>query len=72
MGISQNATTRKHGNTKIVAAWSARGFYLPGVSLEHTFASLDAIKPPVISVPVAGTSTILIPSTARTATTDSA
>ena len=42
------------------------------ISLELTFAGLDAIKPPVISVSVAGTSTVLIPSTARSATTDSA
>ena len=37
-----------------------------------TFACLDALKPPVISVFVAGTSTVLIPSTARSATTDCA
>ena len=42
------------------------------LSLELTFASLDALKPPVISVSVAGTSAVLIPSTARSATTDSA
>ena len=36
-----------------------------------TFASLDALKPPVISISVAGTSTILIPSAATSATTDS-
>ena len=46
--------------------------YLAGVSFGLTFAGLDALKPPVISVAVAGTSTILIPSTARSATTDSA
>ena len=42
------------------------------ISLELTFACLDALKPPVISVSVADTSTILIPSTTRSATTDSA
>ena len=42
-----------------------------GVSLKLTFASLDAFKPPVISVSVAHTSTILIPSTARSATAGS-
>ena len=41
------------------------------ISLELTFAGLDALKPPVISVSVAVTSTILIPSTARSTTTGS-
>ena len=41
-------------------------------SLGLTFAGLDAFKPSVTSVSVAGTSTILIPSTARSATTGSA
>ena len=41
-------------------------------SLELTFASLGALKPPVINVPVANTPAILKPSTARSATTDSA
>ena len=36
-----------------------------------TFAGLDALKPPVISASVAGTSAAMIPSTARSATTDS-
>jgi len=36
------------------------------------FAYRHALEPPVISVSVAGTSTILIPSTARSATTGSA
>ena len=43
-----------------------------GVSLELTFAGLDALKPLVISVSIVGTSTILIPSTVRSATTGSA
>ena len=46
--------------------------YLNGVSLGLTFAGIDALKPPVFSVSVADTSTILIPSTATSATTDSA
>ena len=46
--------------------------YLHGVRLGLTFAGLDALVPPVISVSVAGTSTILIPSTTRSATTDPA
>ena len=45
--------------------------YLHGVSVVLTFARVDALRPPVISVSVAGTSTILIPSTATSATTDS-
>ena len=46
--------------------------YLHAVNIELTFAGLHALRPPVISVSVRGTSTILIPSTARSATTDSA
>ena len=40
--------------------------------LELTFACLHALKPPVVHVPIAGTSTVLVPSTARSAATDSA
>ena len=40
--------------------------------LELTCAGLDALKPHAIGVSVAGTSTLLIPSTARSATTGSA
>ena len=40
-----------------------------GGSIGLTFAGLHALEPPVISVSVAGTSTMLIPSTARSATT---
>ena len=47
---------------------SAR-IYLHGINLGLTFAGLDTLKPPVISVSVVGTSTILIPITARSATT---
>ena len=46
--------------------------YLHAISLALTFASLHALKPPVINVSVASTSTVLKPSTARSATTDSA
>ena len=42
------------------------------ISLALTFAGLYAFKPPVISVPVADTSTVLVPSTARSAATGSA
>ena len=41
-------------------------------SIELTFAGLHALKPPVINVSVAGSSAVLKPSTARSATTDSA
>ena len=46
--------------------------YLHAISLELTFASFDALNPPVINVPVVDTSAILEPGTARSATTDSA
>ena len=39
------------------------------VNLKLTFTSLDALRPLVISVSAAGASTILIPSTAASATT---
>ena len=45
---------------------------LHSVSLGLTFTGFDALKPPVISVSVAGSSTILVPSTARSTTTGSA
>ena len=41
-------------------------------NIELTFAGLHAIRPPVINVSVAATSTVLKPSTAGSATTDSA
>ena len=37
-----------------------------------TFAGCESLEPPVISVSVAGTSTMLIPTTARSATAGSA
>ena len=70
VGIGQNAEktkTRKHENTSLVGLRE----YL-STSLGLTFAGVDALKPLVISVSIASTSTILIPSTARSATTDSA
>ena len=42
------------------------------IGLELTFADLDALRPHVICISVADTSTMLIPSTARSAATDSA
>ena len=42
------------------------------LSLELTFADLDALNPSVTSVSVADTAAFLIPSTARSATTGSA
>ena len=47
-------------------------YYIHALRLElTTFAGLQAFKPPVINVSVAGTSTVLKPSTARSATTGS-
>ena len=46
--------------------------YIFTISLELTFASLNALKPPVSNVGIAGTSAVLEPRTARSATTDSA
>ena len=45
---------------------------LHGFSLVLTFADLDALRPPMTSVSVAGTSTIIKPSTARSTATVSA
>ena len=42
------------------------------MSLERTFAGLDALRPDVIDVPVVGSSAVLEPSAARSAATDSA
>ena len=46
--------------------------YLRAVDIELTFAGLHALIPLVINVSVVGTSAVLIPSTTRSATTDSA
>ena len=51
--------------------FSVSGHVSTAVNLGLTFASLHALKPAVIHVSVAGTSTIIIPSTTRSATTDS-
>ena len=42
------------------------------MSRGHTFAGLDSLKPHVVDVSVFGTSAVLIPSTTRSATADSA
>ena len=64
--------TQRYENTTTVKVCSARGIYRHKLVLSLTFTGLDALKPPVISVSATETSTILIPSTARSATTDSA
>ena len=46
--------------------------YLHALNIELTFAGLRALKPPVINVSIAGSSALLKPSTARSATTGSA
>ena len=46
--------------------------HLHAIALELTFAGLRTLKPAVISVSVDVTSAVLIPSTARSATTDPA
>ena len=48
------------------------GYRCHVIALELTCAGLHALKPLVTNVPIAGTSTVLKPSTARSATTDSA
>ena len=45
--------------------------YLYVVSLELTYAGLHALRPSVFHVSVPGSSALLVPSTARSATTDS-
>ena len=45
--------------------------YLNTVNIELTFAGIRAFKPPVINVSPASTSAVIIPSTTRSATTDS-
>ena len=46
--------------------------HVHAIALGLTFAGQHALEPAVISVSVGGTSALLIPSTARSATTDSA
>ena len=69
LGIGQNTNREKCEKSH---CWICARIYLHGFSLGLTFAGLDAFKPPVLRVPVADTSTILVPSTTRSATTDSA
>ena len=45
--------------------------YRYAIGLELTFADLHAFQPPVINVSVADTPAVLVPSTARSAATDS-
>ena len=45
---------------------------MPSVLLGLTFAGIHAFKPPVVNISVAGSSTVLVPSTAGSAATDSA
>ena len=59
-------------NTKNVTASYAREYIYMAFCLGLTFAGLNAVEPPVISIFVDGTFAVLIPSTARSATTDSA
>ena len=56
----------KHENSHLLVH---ERMYLHRASLALTFAGVDALRPLVISVSVAGTSTMLVPSTARSATT---
>ena len=42
------------------------------ITFKLTFASVQALKPPMINVSVAGSSAVLVPSTAGSAATDSA
>ena len=56
----------------LVTIWSALPIYRHGVNVELTFAGPGALRPAMINVFVARTSAVLIPSTTRSATTDSA
>ena len=61
----------KHaGETPLLGMCENLSIY--GLSLVLTFTRLDALKPPVISVSVTGTSAVLKPRTARSAAADSA
>ena len=44
--------------------------HVQDVSCKLTYTGLDALRPSVISISVAGTSTALVPGTTRSATTD--
>ena len=62
----------KHGKILKKSLLNLRDGCLHVVSLKLTFAGIHTFEPPVINVPIAGTSTVLKPSTARSATADSA
>ena len=68
---SRHLSKHKDKNAKSINAWSVRESVYD-VSFGLTFAGLDTLIPPVIRVSVADTSTVFVPSTARSATTDSA
>ena len=69
MGINE---TFKEKNTITVPVQHERGCDIDVISLELTFAGLQAVKPPVINVSVPGTATVLIPRTTRSTATHSA
>ena len=55
-----------------VTMYSSASKHAPSIiNLRLTFAGRHALNPAVIRISVAGTSTILIPSTTRSATTNS-
>ena len=62
-------THKKKKNAIIVTQLSSHGVFIHVISLGLTFAGLRALKPAVISVSIAGTFTVLVPRTARSATT---
>ena len=61
--------TYNHYTNCMIESADWANMYLHVVNIELTFAGLHTLRPPVISVSVP---TILIPSTARSTTTDSA
>ena len=65
--------THTRARAKVVGICSVRAsIYLHIPAFGLTFAGLHALKPPVVDISVTGTPTVLIPSTARSATTNSA
>ena len=61
--------SKKRGNSHYLVC--AR-IYLHAINPELTFAGLHSLRPPVVYVSVGSTSAVLVPSTAGSATTDSA
>ena len=57
--------------TKMLEHLLSRGGLQHAIGIGRTFAGGSTLRPHVINVSVAGTSAVLIPSTARSATTDS-